>query len=266
MDALTRHRLSLLGLEATDLEPCEVATRVERLYAAFVERLPFETLSAMERRRAIPADPEAWPRTTDRLLREARNDGTGGTCFSLAYALAELFRGVGANASVTLGQHLSHRAPHAAVVLFGDEGPVLYDPSFLLPAGIPVRPGGSLDDGLFRHVLEPRRGPMLALVRTGPDATPKPLYSWIPMPAPPDSYLRAWIETFSTPRAGRVRIARRRGDEVVSYAEEHDRLYVLTPAGRCEDAVGHDCASALHRHFGLSEALLRAHFAAGARR
>lgn len=61
-------------------------------------------------------------------------------------------------------------------------------------------------------------------------------------------------------------MARRRGDEIVSYAEEHDRLYVLTPAGRCEDAVGQDCVAALHRHFGLSEALLRAHFAAGTRR
>jgi hypothetical protein len=266
VDALTRHRLSLLGLEAADLEPFDAETRARRVYEAFVHRIPYETLSAMERRRSIPADPEAWPRTTDRLLREARSDGTGGTCFSLSYALAELFRGVGANAAVTLGQHLSHRAPHAAVVLFGDEGPVLYDPSFLLPGGEPVRPGGSLDDGLFRHVLEPRRGPMLALVRTGPDATPKPLFAWIPMPAPPDSFLRAWIESFSTPRAGRVRMARRRGDEIVSYAEEHDRLYVLTPAGRCEDAVGQDCVAALHRHFGLSEALLRAHFAAGTRR
>lgn len=266
MDALTRHRLMLLGLEAGDLDFGSPEDRAARVYAAFVDRVPYETLSALERRRSIPADPEAWPRTTDRLLREARTDGTGGTCFSLAYALAELFRGIGANAAVTLGQHLTHRAPHAAVVLFGDEGPVLYDPSFLLPGGIPVRPGGSLDDGLFRHVLEPRRGPMLALVRTGPDAMPKPLYSWIPMPAPPDSFLRTWIESFSSPRANRIHMARRRGDEIVSYAEEHDRLLVLTPAGRCEDAVGQDCVATLHRHFGLSEALLRAHFAAGSRR
>ena len=266
MDALTRHRLSLLGLDAAELESAAPEARAARVYATFLDKVPYETLSALERRRSIPADPESWPRTTDRLLREARTDGTGGTCFSLAYALAELFRGVGANAAVTLGQHLTHKAPHAAVVLFGDEGPVLYDPSFLVPGGIPVRPGGSLDDGLFLHELEPRRGPMLALVRTGPDGAPKPLYSWIPMPAPPDSFLRSWIESFSSPRAGRVRMARRRGDELVSYAEEHDRLWVVTPAGRCEDAVGRDCVGALHRHFGLSEALLRAHFAAGARR
>jgi hypothetical protein len=269
VDALARHRLALLGLAAEGLEALALPDRVDAVYARFIDRIPFETLSKTDRWRAHPAEPEAWPRTTDRLLRDAASDGLGGTCFSMAYALADLFRGMGANAHTALAQDVREEAPHAAVVVYHDDGPRLYEPSFFVPRGVPVRPGGSVEDPLFTHVLEPRCGPMLALVRVGRDGTRTPLYSVIPAPAPTDAFRRAWIETFRGPRSQAPRLARRMGDEMRCYSAaggKRDCVTVECCEGRRTVDAKHDLPAVLHELFGLSETWLRAHFASLGRR
>jgi hypothetical protein len=270
VDALARHRLSLLGLDAGALEALDVPARVDAVYARFLERVPFENLSKVDRWRAHPAEPEAWPRTTDRLLRDAASDGLGGTCFSMAYALADLFRGVGALAHTALGQDVRAEAPHAAVVVYQDDGPQLFEPAFFVPRGIPVRPGGAVEDRLFTHVLEPRCGPMLTLVQVARDGTRTPLYSLIPMPAPPDAFRRSWIDTFRGSRAQAPRLARRLGDEVRRYdggsAAKRECVTVECCEGRRVVDAKPDLPGVLHRMFGLSETWLRAHFSSLGRR
>lgn len=262
MDVLTRHRISLLGLDASSLERTPLRDRVRATYAAFVARMPFETLTNQARRRAHPADPEQWPRTTDRLLRECAAEGTGGTCFSMAYALAEILRGLGANAHTTLGHHLAKNEPHAAVIVYEPDGPHLLDSAFLLPQAVPVRPGGAIEDELFRHELEPRCGPMLTLVQVGPNGARRPLYSWIPTPAFPVTFREAWIAAFRKRMESRTRIIRRIGNEVYAYGGARGAIEVVSPTGRREIAAGPDVAATLHRVFGVSEAVLRSHFAA----
>lgn len=261
MDVLTRHRISLLGLDAAGLERQSIRDRVRQTYAAFVARVPFETLTNLARRRAHPADPEQWPRTTDRLLRESASDGTGGTCFATAYALAEILRGLGANAHTTIGHHLRKNEPHAAVIVFEDDGPYLLDSAFLLTQAMPVRPGAFLDDALFRHELEPRCGPMLTLTQVGRAGTRRALYSWIPMPAFPAAFRAAWIAAFRLRMESRTRIARRVGDEVYAYVGDRGPIEVVSATGRREIDPGPDVPAALHRYFGLSETVLRSHFA-----
>ena len=262
MDVLTRHRISLLGLDASSLERRPLRDRVRETFAAFVSRVPFETVTNLARRRAHPADPEQWPRTTDRLLRESASDGTGGTCFSMAYALAEVLRGLGANAHTTLGHHLAKNEPHAAVIVFEDDGPHLFDTAFLLTQALPVRPGGFTEDALFRHELEPRCGPMLTLVQTDRAGVKKPLYSWIPMPAFPAAFREVWIAAFRKRMESRTRIIRRVGDEVFAFGGERGPIEVVSVNGRREIDPGADLPATLHRIFGLSEAVLRSHFAA----
>ncbi len=262
MDVLTRHRIALLGLDASSLERRPLRDRVRETYAAFVSRVPFETVTNLARRRAHPADPEQWPRTTDRLLRESASDGTGGTCFSMAYALAEILRGLGANAHTTLGHHLAKNEPHAAVIVFEDDGPHLFDSAFLLTQALPVRPGGVIEDNLFRHELEPRCGPMLTLVQTDREGVKKPLYSWIPMPAFPAAFRDVWIAAFRKRMESRTRIIRRVGDEVFAFGGERGPIDVVSTSGRREIDPGPDLPAALHRIFGLSESVLRSHFAA----
>ena len=75
MDPLARHRLSLLGIDPAALARLGPAARPEAVVRAFVGRVPCETLSEQRRWRERPADPEAWPRTTDRFLREAYRKG-----------------------------------------------------------------------------------------------------------------------------------------------------------------------------------------------
>jgi hypothetical protein len=260
-DALTRRRLSLLGLDAGAVEAMPVRERVRAINRRFVEAIPYENLSALARRRAHPADPAAWPRGTDRLLEEARAHGLGGTCFSLAYALADVLRGVGANAHTALGRHLVKDEPHAAVIVFEDDGPYVFDPSYFLLDGIAVWPGSTLEDPVFGWELEPRGGAMLALVQCGRDGGRTPVFSMIPVPAPPDEFRRQWIDAVRRRPDRPGRIARRAGDEIRWFGEDVCRVDVLTCDGRREMHVDAQPVELLHELFGVAPDVLRSHFA-----
>jgi hypothetical protein len=262
LDLITRHRLGMLGLagDAFDVEP--LTTRVARAYRAFVDRVPFENLSNAMSCRDAPDTPESWPRTTDRFLREHRAKGLGGTSFTLAYALRDLFRGLGANAHCTLGHNLVTEEAHAAVIVYAEEGPLLFDPALLVAGAVPVRPEGAFEDALGCVTLRPRDGPTLTLcLRMCDDADERRVYSLVPMPAAPQSYRQAWIASFHRGRPGPLRIARRFGDEIRRYGERPGRLEVLRADGREERPLTDDVATALAEAFGIDAECLRSWFA-----
>src|SRR5262245_60625181 len=151
----------MLSLGDSDLSALSPLERCQRTYEAFLPASPYENHSNHSAVQSAPDEPDAWPRTTDRLLRENAEHGLGGTSFSLAYALRDLLRGVGANAHCTLGHNLVTEEAHAAVVVYDDEGPWLYDAALLMAGPVPVRPGGVLEDPLGTVVLAPRCGPTL---------------------------------------------------------------------------------------------------------
>jgi hypothetical protein len=178
---------------------------------------------------------------------------------------------VGANAHTALGQDVRAQAPHAAVVVYQEDGPFLLEPTFFVPEAVPVRPGGQVEDALFSHVLEPRCGPMLTLVRVAKDGERTALYSMIPMPAPTDAYWRSWLDTFRGARAQAPRLARRRGDDFLRY-DRHERdardcvLVEGCDGKRRIEAKAADLPDVLSEHFGISATWLRAHFASLGRR
>lgn len=264
MDVITRHRLRLLALEASDMEGRSPRERRQRVYDTFLAATPFENLSNNMVVCAAPSDPEAWPRTTDRLLRENAAHGLGGTSFSLAYALRDLFRGLGENAHCTLGHNLVTEEAHAAVVVYDQDGPWLYDPALLLTGPLPVRPGGEVRDALGRCVLKPRLGPTLTVSLTPLGEEERQVYSIIPVPAPPPCFRQAWTASFHRGRISPLRLAKRVGDEIRRYGERPGSLEVLRPDGRVETKPGPAPIEALHRAFGISREVLEAWFAAHA--
>lgn len=259
VDLLTRHRLRLLGLDPEALDRLSAAARARALYRRFLEAVPYENYSALARRHAYPADPSAWPRGTDRLLTDAHEQGLGGTCFSLAYALADLLRGVGVAAHTALAHHLAHEEPHALVLVHGDEGPALFDPACFVGEPLPVWPGSTCFDGVYRWSLRPRRGPLLEVVRAGPVGPPAPLYSLVPMPAPPEVFRRLWIEAVGRRATRPGRLARRRGAAVVGFREEAGCVDVITAHGHREVPLGPAAVTRLHHLLDVPEATLRAH-------
>ncbi len=263
MDVITRHRLQLLAVASGDLEALPGRERLQRAYAAFLAATPYENLSNNLAVSAAPGDCERWPRTTDRMLRENAAHGLGGTSFSLAYALRDIFRGLGANAHCTLGHNLVTEEAHAAVVVYDDEGPWLYDPALLLPMPVPVRPGGEAQDSLGRCVLLARCGPTLTVCLEPLGEASRQVYSIIPVPAPPTCFRQAWVASFHRGRRTPLRMARRVGDEIRRYGERPGSLEILRPDGRVEVSTGPAPVELLHRAFGIDRDLLAGWFATG---
>ena len=278
VDVITNHRLKLLGLDPETLAVHGEAERAQVIYGAFLARVPYENLS---NNRAVAEEPdcaERWPRATDRLLRENQVHGLGGTSFSLSYCLRDLLRGAGITAHCTLGYNLVTEQAHAAVVVYVEEGPLLYDPALLVCGPIPVRPGGELEDPLGTVRLEPRVGPTLTVtieLRCGDRHVPpgheifepslaaergRAIYSIIPVPAPPQSFRQAWLASFYRGRPMPLRFARRDGDRIVRYGERPGSIEILRPDGREEVPVQRDVAARLHDLFGIDRACLERWF------
>lgn len=256
MDVIAEHRLRGLALDPARLASLGEAERAQAIYQAFLDRVPYENLS---NNRAVLENPEhcdAWPRATDRVLRDCSEHGLGGTSFSLAYTLRDLFHGAGLNAHTTLAYNLVTEQPHAAVVLYMAGAPLLFDPAILMRGAVPVRPGGVLDEALGQFTLVPRCGATLTLqlehnealrrsrphrrapaddtvwAALEPRGSARAIYSILPVPAPPPSFRQAWIASFHRGRLRPLRLARRQDDTIWRYGERPRSLEILTPAGR----------------------------------
>ena len=262
LDVITGHRLHMLGLDPDELGEVAPAERLRTIFTAFLQTVPFENLSNGRAVRAYPQDPECWPRPTDRLLRENASDGLGGTSFSLSYALRDLFRGAGANAHCALGHNLVTEEAHAAVVVYDETGPLLFDPGLLLPGPVPVRPGGELDEPLGRACLKARCGATLTLclqmLHEGEDRN---IYSIIPHPAPPQNFRQAWIASIQRGRWLPLRLARRVDGEIRRYGERPGSVEFLRPSGREETRLPSRPVDQLHELFGISKPCLEEWFA-----
>ncbi len=244
VDVISEHRLRHLDLCGSSIETVPEVERARALFDAFLARVPFENLSDNLAIRESPDTPEAWPRATDRLLRDNVAYGLGGTSFSLAYALADLMRGAGLCAHTTLGYNLVTEQAHAAVIVYVQGAPLLFDPALLVRGAVPVRPGGVLDEPLGSLCLEPRCGATLTLtltpLSTWPRARKRSVYSILPVPAPPQSFRQAWIASFRRGRTMPLRIARRIDDEIWRYGERPHSIERLTVTGCVEERLPRD--------------------------
>jgi hypothetical protein len=265
MDAITRHRLGFLGLEAAALEEEDLLARLDLVHRAFIEHLPYENLSDHESCRRTPEEPDRWPRTTDVVLRDHRTRGLGGACFSLAYALRDLLHGVGANAHFVVGRNLVTERCHAAVLVLTDGRVLLFDASLLAARGFEAIAGAACDDVLGTVRLEAADETSLTVVleRRG-TARAHAVYTFVPAPVPPSRFRQAWIGDFDRGRRGPLVLARRRKDVLVRYREKTGLLETLTPEGFETRRLGPAPVTELHEAFGVDRGCLEAFFVDGA--
>jgi hypothetical protein len=262
LDVITAHRLGMLGLSPEHVGRLPLSDRVARTYEAFLERVPFENLSNQRVCTDDPEHPEHWPRTTDRFLRENRASGLGGTSFTLAYALRDLLRGVGANAHCALGKNLVTEEAHATVIVYFDDGPYLYDAALLCSGPIPVYPGGTLRDPLGTVHLEARDGPTLTLcLKVNGTCDDRQVYSLVPVPAPPQAFRQAWVASFYRGQPRPLRLARRVNGEIRRYGEPPRMLEVITCRGREQRVLDEAPVDDLHDLFGIDRECLASWFA-----
>ncbi len=263
-DAVTRYRLHALGLDPERLRWLPPRARADTLYRHFVDRVPYENLSGNRTCADRPAEPSAWPRGTDRFLRDHKRCGLGGSSFALSYALRDLLSGLGLSAHYTLGKNLVTGQAHAAVVVYLDGEALLYDPGLLTHGPLPVCPGGRLEDALGTVFLDPRRGrQLLVLLRMRCAQVARPIYAIVPAPAPPPLFRRAWVASFQRGRLHPLRMARRVGNQVRRYAERPRRLELINPEGRETRDLGPAPVDALHELFGIDPDCLRTWFGGG---
>ena len=247
----------MLDLDVAELSGHTPRGRMDRVYRRFLERVPYETLSNHRSCCEHPDEPTAWPRATDRLLRENLQCGLGGTSFSLAYALRDLLHGIGTNAHCTLGRNLVTEEMHAAVIAYAEDGAWLYDPALLVGGPLAIRPGGALQDPLGTLRLEPGSGSHLLVTIALPgNPHPRAIYTLVPLPAPPHRFRQAWVASFCKGRRPALRIARRVGDEIRRYTDRPQRLEILTSGGTTYRRLLPSPVDELHALFGIEEACL----------
>jgi arylamine N-acetyltransferase len=262
VDAITSYRLGILGVDPAALADEPLPERLSAAYAAFIREVPFENLSHQRSCRGAPETPRAWPRATDRMLREHRVGGTGGTCFSLAYALRDLLQGVGGNAHLILGRNLVTEEMHAAVVVFDGPSALLFDPTLLSPSPLPMRTGSTVEDplGTIRLVGTCREA-LTVMIHKPRDRRAHAAYAIGKRPAHPRSFRRAWIGSFDRGRRRPLRLARRVGDVIHRYSECPSRLERLTPGGAERRDLDEAPVRDLHELFGIREDYLSEWFA-----
>ncbi|MHC5009343.1 MAG: hypothetical protein ACYTG6_00155 [Planctomycetota bacterium] len=261
MDVITSHRLQMLGLESGQIPSLPIRERLAEVYRVYLDRVPYENLSNSQACCAAPGEPESWPRTTDRFLRENRSCGLGGTSFTLAYALRDLFRGIGANAHCALGHNLVTEEAHAVVVVYFPDESVLFDPALLISGPVPIRPGGVLEDPLGTITLRPRSGPTLTLCLQMVDMPQeRSVYSIIPVPTPPPAFRQAWVASFYRGHRRPLTLARRVGNEIRRYGERPQALEILTCSGRTQRVLEPEPVEDLHRMFGIARECLQTWF------
>lgn len=135
--------------ELPPLKSEKVSTSLlNRLCRAFSEAVPFENVTKFLQRDRIGA----IPRLPEQLLSDHLQDGTGGTCYALCYALRDLLTRHGFSTELCFGhvgpRPVSYFKPnHAAVLVALDAQRYIVDPGmmFRVPVRLPEPGEGRVD-------------------------------------------------------------------------------------------------------------------------
>jgi len=125
-----------------------------KVVSAF-SRLPYENITKIIKH-AEAGSPEKARRYPEEVIRNHIEWGSGGTCFSLTFALLYLVRSMGWRAEVILADRRYGQDTHCALLVWLDGIPHLLDPGYLIVDPIPVVAAETgIDAGFNRLLLEP---------------------------------------------------------------------------------------------------------------
>lgn len=225
-------------LEALDLSPEEPSMRfLERLFARFNAKVPFETASKILRNADV-LDPAEKPRVPAVFWRDFLDAGTGGTCFARVAAFDALLSPLGFSTRKVLGR-VEVEFDHAALLVGVEGREWIADVGFPLPALLPAREGETETALAAVAVGETERGFLVRFLSGVPDGPRK--LEIFRAPVSEEEFRGLWRKTFR-PDSKFVRFVgmrRQEASRIVSFTrgearvdDLHSRLRVPLLTGR----------------------------------
>lgn len=112
---------------------------LDQLVTAYTQRIPWESASRIVRKHTIP-NLQARPRFGHSFWEDAKQYGTGGTCYESNYAFFELLQSLGYEGYLTINNMGDSIGCHSAIVIQLDDQLYLVDVGLPLYLPLPLNP------------------------------------------------------------------------------------------------------------------------------
>ena len=236
---------------------------LERLIAAYVRRVPWESASRIAARFGGVG---AYPRWPDTFWRQAMIFGTGGTCFESNYAFFTLLRALGYEGYLTINNMGETIGCHTAIVLLLDGEKWLVDAGMPLYTPLPLdsRQPTTRDSGFQQYVVRPMGDSRYDIER---QPHPKRVaFTLIDRPVSEQAY-RAALEADYQPDGyflDRIVITKVLDDVIWRFYSNESPYHLQTfpDETRVDHPITGDAAQAVAQHFGMDIHVVRAALAA----
>ena len=245
-------------LEALELPRAEPGIGyLERLFARFNDRVPFESASKILRNREV-ADRAEKPRWPEVFWADHLESGTGGTCFARVAAFDALLSDLSFPTRRLLGA-VEFDFDHAAIAVGLDGREWLCDVGFPLPALVPLAEGDTETGLATVRLSRTRRGFSVELAGGVPEG-PRTLEIFEES-VPEEVFAARWIETFRPDSKFLTAVSLRRQTETRAVSFARGELRVDDLHSRTRIPVQAPRAAALAEVFGVERDLLARAFA-----
>ncbi len=247
--------LDYLGVErsASDL------SFLDRLVAAYVRTVPWESASRIVRRARISstADCPHWP---EEFWRSAMQHGTGGTCFESNYAFFSLLSALGYDGYLTINDMGQTIGCHTAIIVRLDAQRWLVDVG--LPLYIPLPLDHEMTTqrtcSLMRYTVHPSGGDRYEIERA---PHPKPIcFTLVDKPVDDASYRAATTADYHRETGlflHEVIVNKVVGEQIWRFTNREGKLEHFSDGLRGDDSIEGDAADAIARQFGITAAIVR---------
>lgn len=237
---------------------------LEALVNAYIRQVPWETASRIVKR-ARTVETAVCPRWPSEFWQDNLERGSGGTCFESNYAFFSLLRGLGYDGYLTINNMGDSIGCHTAIILLLDGQKWLVDAGFPLYAPLPVNPHAITHRAtrFMQYTVRPD-GPGIYQVEQQPHPNLN-AFTLIDRPVDDAAYRAAATADYGPDGLFLDRIVINKVVADVTWrfntGERPYRLNRFVAGVRTDVALNGAVATAVARHFGLDEAMVRAAFA-----
>jgi arylamine N-acetyltransferase len=205
----------------------------------FLKSVPYENLSKAIKRHKSGKASQA-PRLSSELMKECRELGTGGTCFSLSWYLYTFLKQDGIPSSLVMCDRAYGADTHCAVTVGVGEERYLLDPGFLC-----YHPLHIMNDSISRVetpynsiYLEPQRDGIKYDLYTFYRNERKYRFTLKDISVPENDFMKHWNNSFSAPFMDRPVVTQLKGKK--HYYLQGLNLYIRDRSGSERVALNKD--------------------------
>jgi arylamine N-acetyltransferase len=238
------------------LTPGAGSAAVEEIIGAF-STLPWENLTKFLRK-AQADDGAHRLRGPATVIREHIELGTGGTCFSLTAALAEILHAAGLSCAPAMADMSHGKNIHCALLVRTPYGLLLADPGYLVPQPVLLDPSKPtvLDLQGLRMSWEPVDGGVAYDLHTEENGSRHWRYRLRTAPVSPAEFRRHWVSSFDAPGMNSLHLNRRVDGGRIS--AHNLNLRVVRPGGSANEKLADDFPGRISALFGVDRGLAEA--------